>query len=383
MSEGAIPLSDPDITMAELEAVTEQLKSPRLSLGPTVATFETEFAAYVGRKHAVAVSSGTVGLLLCLKAYDIGRGDEVVISPYAWHQITQAVALSGATPVFADIDYWSGTLSPEKAEAKINLRTRAVVAGNTNGHPASWNAFRELAERRGLVLLEDSSEAIGSRYAGKRVGNFGDCAIFDFSQPGILVCGEGGMVVTDDDGIAATLRHHRLRRLDERFSVSVTAHLPYQTTMSDITAALALTQLRRIDEILGRRKLIEHYYFDYIKSFEGIKDPYIAPEVDEVHWFLYLVHLGTRFTRSSRDAIIDDLRVEEVEAAAFCQPLHLQRYYLDKGHRKGECKVTEKVADRILALPFHGHLTEEQIGFIVQTAKDASVNIGAGSAIYL
>jgi perosamine synthetase len=153
--------------------------------------------------------------------------------------------------------------------------------------------------------------------------------------------------------------------------------------MSDITAALALTQLRRIDEILERRKLIEHYYFDYIKSFEGIKDPYIAPDVDEVHWFLYLVHLGTRFTRSSRDAIIDDLRVELVEAAAYCQPLHLQRFYLDKGHRKGECKVTEKVADRILALPFHGHLTEEQIGFIVQTAKDASVNIGAGSAIYL
>jgi perosamine synthetase len=196
MSEDAIPLSDPDITMAELEAVTEQLKSPRLSHGPTVAAFEAEFAAYVGRKHAVAVSSGTLGLLLCLRAYDIGRGDEVVVSPYAWHQIAQAVALCGAMPVFADIDYWSGTLSPEKVEDKINLRTRAIVAGNTNGHPASWNAFRELAERRGMVLFEDSTEAIGTRYAGKRVGSFGDCAIFDFSQPGILVCGEGGMVVT-------------------------------------------------------------------------------------------------------------------------------------------------------------------------------------------
>lgn len=153
--------------------------------------------------------------------------------------------------------------------------------------------------------------------------------------------------------------------------------------MSDISAALALAQLRRIDAILARRKQIERYYFDHVKSFEGIKDPYIAPEVDEVHWFLYLVHLGTRFTRSSRDAIIEDLRVEMVEAVAYCQPLHLQRFYLDKGHRKGECTVTEKVADRILALPFHGHLTEEEVGFIVQTAKDASVNVGAGSAIYL
>lgn len=383
MTETAIPLSDPDITMAEIDAVTAVLKTPRLSNGPAVLAFEAEFAAYVGRKHAVAASSGTMGLILCLRAHDIGRGDEVIVSPYSWYQIAQAVALSGAIPVFADIDYWSATLSPDKAEAKINARTRAVVAGNTNGHPASWNALRALAERRGVLLIEDSTEAIGSRYQGKRVGGFGDCAIFDFSQPGALVCGEGGMVVTDDDEIASALRYHRARRLDERFSVNITARLPYQAAMSDISAALALAQLRRIDAILARRKQIERYYFDHVKSFEGIKDPYIAPEVDEVHWFLYLVHLGTRFTRSSRDAIIEDLRVEMVEAVAYCQPLHLQRFYLDKGHRKGECTVTEKVADRILALPFHGHLTEEEVGFIVQTAKDASVNVGAGSAIYL
>ena len=382
-SESTIPLSDPDISMAEIDAVTEVLKSPSLSQGPMVAAFEAEFAAYAGRKHAVAVSSGTMGLMLCLRAYDVGRGDEVIVSPYSWHQIAHAVALSGAVPVFADIDYWSGTLSAEKAEAKLSDRTRAVIAGNTNGHPAAWNEFRALAERRAVLLLEDSTEAIGSRYLGKRVGGFGDCAIFDFSQPGPLVCGEGGMVVTDDAEIAASLRYHRARRLDERFSVSITTYLPYQAAMSDISAALGLVQLRRIDEILARRKQTEIYYFDYVKSFEGIKDPYIAPEVDEVHWFLYLVHLGTRFSRSSRDAIIDDLRVELIEAAAFCQPQHLQRFYLDKGHRKGECPVTEKVADRILALPFHGHLAEEQIGFIVQTAKDASVNVGAGAAIYL
>lgn len=369
--------------MAEIEAVTAALKSPRLSAGPAVAAFETEFAAWLGRKHAVAVSSGTIGLILCLRVYGIGHGDEVIVSPYSWHQIAQAVVLGGAVPVFADIDYWSGTLSPEKVEAKVNARTRMVIAANTNGHPAPWNELRTLAARHGIVLIEDSTEAIGSRYAGKLVGGFGDCAIFDFSQPGALVCGEGGMIVTDDAGIAAALRQHRARRLDERFSVSVTARPPCQATMSDVTAALALAQLRRIDAILARRKEIEGYYHDYVKSFEGIKDPYVAPEVDEVHWFMYLVHLGTRFTRSSRDAIVEDLRVEAVEAAAYCQPLHLQRFYLDRGHRKGECLVTEKVADRVLALPFHAHLTAEQIEFIVQTAKDASVNVGAGAAIYL
>jgi len=233
------------------------------------------------------------------------------------------------------------------------------------------------------VLIEDSTEAIGSRYQDKLVGSFGDCAIFDFSQPGALVCGEGGMVVTDDADVAQALRQHRARRLDERFSVSVTARLPYQVAMSDVTAALGLAQLRRIGDILARRKQVEHFYYDYVKSFEGIKDPYIAPDVSEVHWFLYQVHLGTRFSKSSRDAIVQDLHTESIEAAAYSNPLHVQRFYLDRGHRKGECLVTDKVADRVLALPFHGHLTEEQIGFIVQTAKDASINIGAGAAIYL
>ncbi len=383
MSEGWIPLSDPDISTDELDAVMATLKSPQLSGGPVVEAFEAEFAAYVGRKYAVATTSGTQALLLCLQACRIGAGDEVILSAYSWHQIGHAIALLGATPVFADIDYYSGTLSPEKAKSKFTTKTKAILAGNTNGHPAAWQALRELATQHALVLLEDSTEAIGSRYQGKRVGSFGDCAIFDFSQPGPLVCGEGGMILTDDRELASILRYHRQRRSDERFSLSIGAHLPYQAALSDVSAALGLAQLRRIDAILAQRKVVEGYYYDFVKSFEGIKDPYIAPDVDEVNWFVYLVHLGTRFTRSSRDAIIEDMHTESVGAVAYCQPMYLQHYYKDKGHRKGECLVTEKVADRILALPFHAHLSEEHVAFIVQTAKDASINIGAGSAIYL
>jgi dTDP-4-amino-4,6-dideoxygalactose transaminase len=359
------------------------LESPRLSQGPVAAAFESAFAAYTDRRQGVATASGTLGLLLALKAMDIGPGDEVIASPYSWHQIAHAVALAGATPVFADIDYWSGTLAPDKAEAKITPRTRAILAGNTNGHPAPWEALRDIATRHGLRLIEDSTEAIGSTYQGRRVGGFGDCAIFDFSQPGALTCGEGGMVVTDDTELASRMRYLRNRKLDERFSVVIGGLLPYQAGMNEMSAALGLTQLQRIDRILDRRKAIEQIYYDTVKSFEGIKDPYIGPDVTEVHWFLYLVHLGTRFTRSSRDAIVNDLATEKIEAAAYCQPQHLQAFYTHLGCRKGDCKVTEKVADRIIALPFHVHLSEDQIGFIVQTAKDASINIGAGSAIYL
>lgn len=383
MDQGWIPLSDPDISPLEVDAVVDVLKSPRLSQGPAVAAFESAFAAYADRRHGVAVAGGTPGLLLVLKAMGIGPGDEVIASPYSWHQIAHAIVLAGATPVFADIDYWSGTLLPEKVEEKITPHTRAILAGNTNGHPAPWAALREMAARHGLRLLEDSTEAIGSTYQGRRVGGFGDVAVFDFSQPGALTCGEGGMVLTDDAELAGRIRALRSRRLDERFSVVIGNSVPYQAGMSELTAALGLTQCGRIEQILERRKAVERIYYDYVKSFEGIKDPYIGPDVTEVHWFLYLVHLGTRFTRSSRDAIVNDLATEKIEAAAYCQPQHLQAFYTGLGYRKGDFKVTEKVADRIIALPFHAHLVEDQIGFIVQTAKDASINIGAGSAIYL
>jgi dTDP-4-amino-4,6-dideoxygalactose transaminase len=383
MNQGWIPLSDPDMSLLELEAVSDVLQSPRLGQGPVVASFESAFATYTDRKHGIATASGTLGLLLALKAMDIGPGDEVIASPYSWHQIAHAIALVGAKPVFADIDYWSGTLAPEKVEAKITPNTRAILAGNTNGHPAPWAALRDIATRHGVRLIEDSTEAIGSTYQGRRVGGFGDCAIFDFSQPSALTCGEGGMVVTDDAELASRMRYLRSRKLDDRFSIVISGMLPYQAGMNEITAALGMTQLERIEQILDRRKGIEQLYYDYVKSFEGLKDPYIGPDVTEVHWFLYLVHLGTRFSKSSRDAIVNDLHTEKIEAAAYCQPQHLQAFYTNLGYRKGDFKVTEKVADRIIALPFHVHLSEGQIGFIVQTAKDASINIGAGSAIYL
>ncbi|HYA81789.1 MAG TPA: DegT/DnrJ/EryC1/StrS family aminotransferase [Methylocystis sp.] len=377
-----ITLSDPDITLDELAAVDSVLRSSRISSGPVVEAFEEAFAAYLGRKYAVATSSGGMGLLLALLAHEIGPGDEVIASPYSFRETTHAIALCGAKPVFADIDYWAGTIAPSKIEPLINERTKAIVASNTNGHPAPWSELREIALKHRIALIEDSTEAIGSKYRGGLVGTFGDVSVFDFSQPGPLVCGEGGMVVTDDIDIAVALRRFRAHKPGERASVAVTASAPFQCALSDMTAALGLSQLRRIEEILEKRKHVEHLYFKHIKSFEGIKDPFLAPDATEVHWFLYVVHLGTRFSRSSRDAIIEDLLVENVEAAAYSTPLHTQQRYLEFGYRRGNYLVTEKVADRAVALPFHSHLDDSHIEFIVATMKDASVNIGAGAAIF-
>lgn len=382
-TETWISLADPDYSASELAAIETVLNRASQIDGHITKAFEMAFASYVGRRHAIAVSSGTIGVLLALKVAGIGDGDEVITSAYSWRQSAQAISWVGARPVLAEIDYWSQTLSPDKAADKITPKTRAIIATNVNGHPADWDKLQDLAKNSSVLLIEDSTEAIGSSYQGKTVGNFGDVSIFDFSQLSPLCCGQAGMIVTDDDTLALRLRHYRNRQRQDRGSLTATLRPPLDAGISDITAALGLAQLQRLPETLAKRKQVEAWYQAQISSFEGIKPPYIAPGVDEVHWFLYTVHLGTRFSASSRDALVDDLETELVEASAYCQPLHLQRAYIEQyGYRKGDLKVTEKVADRAIALPFHGQITEGQVAFIVKTAKDASINVGAGAAIY-
>ncbi|MEY4764258.1 MAG: hypothetical protein RI907_931 [Pseudomonadota bacterium] len=377
-----LALSDPDLCTEELEAVVMTLRSSRLSAGPQVEGFERAFAHWLGREHACAVASGTVGLCLTLKVLGIGPGDEVLTSAYAWHQIAHAISIVGATPVLVDIDYWSGCIDPAKAADKISDKTRAILASNVNGHPADWQSLRALADTHGLKLIEDSTEAIGSVYNGQMVGAFGDVAIFDFSQPSALCCGQGGMVVTNDPHLASELGYLRERRLSDRFSVSVGSRVPWQASMSDVDAAIGLVQLKRVDEILARRKQVEGWYHEQMQSFEGIKPPYRAEHIDEVHWMLYKVHLGKRFTGSARNDIIEDMDTNAVECSIYCSPLHQQFHYQQLGYKRGQLGNTERIADRSLVLPFHGHLTEDHVRYIVKTLKDASVNVGAGAAIY-
>lgn len=377
-----IALSDPDVTTDELEAVVMSLRSSDLSGGPVVQAFEEAYARWLSRPHAVAVTSGTLGLCLVLKAWGIGPGDEVITTGYAWHQIAHAIDIVGATTVLADIDYWCGCIDPVKAAEKITPATKAILASNINGHPADWAALRELADRHGIKLIEDSTEAIGSRYQGQLVGSFGDAAIFDFSQPSALCCGQGAMVVTDDAHLASEVAYLRERKVKDRTSVSVGSRVPWQATMSDLDAALGLAQLGRIDEILTKRKQVEAWYHLEMQSFEGIKPPYLAEHIDEVHWMLYKIHLGKRFTGSARNQIIDDMDSNAVECAIYCMPLHQQFHYQQQGNKRGQLPNTERIADRSMCLPFHAHIDQDEVKFIVKTLKDASVNVGAGAAIY-
>jgi dTDP-4-amino-4,6-dideoxygalactose transaminase len=387
MDVDVISLFEPECGAREIELVSAVLQSSQWGDGPMLELFERAFAGWVGRKHAVAVGSGTLGTWITLRALGIGPGDEVICTSHTWHQVAQAITLAGATPVFADINYWTGSLSPEKAALKITPNTRAILAGNTNGHPAAWTPLRALADAHGLKLIEDSSEAFGSRYQGQTVGSFGDVAVFDFSAPSALCTGEGGMLVTDDDALVHELRYLRQRRVADRASVSVGSRIPLQAGMSELTAALGLAQLAGLDERLAARKQVVAWYHEQMQSFEGVKPPYIAEDVNEVHWMLYVVHLGKRFSGSARAQMIDDLRSCGIETVAYSHPLHQQFYYMNAGdaigQRRGVLIDTDRIGDRALALPLHTQLDEEQVQYIVKTLKDTATNVGAGAAIYL
>jgi dTDP-4-amino-4,6-dideoxygalactose transaminase len=386
MEVDVISLFEPESGAPELALVRAVLESSQWSDGPMIESFERAFAGWIGRKHAVAVASGTLGTWIALRALGIGPGDEVICTSHTWHQVAQAITLAGATPVFADINYWTGSLSPEKAALKITHKTRAILAGNTNGHPAAWAQLRWLADAHGLKLIEDSTEALGSRYQGNNVGTFGDVSVFDFSAPSALCTGEGGMLVTDDDTLVHELRYLRKRRVADRASVSIGSRVPLQAGMSELTAALGFAQLAGLDDRLVARRQVVTWYHEQMQSFEGVKPPYIGEHVDEVHWMLYVVHLGKRFSGSTRAQMIDDLLSCGIETAPYSHPLHQQFYYMNKseaiGHKRGGLIDTERIGDRALALPLHTLLDEAHVQYIVKTLKDTATNVGAGAAIY-
>jgi len=387
MEVDLISLFEPECGEREIALVSAVLQSPQWGDGPMVESFECAFSGWAGRKHAVAVGSGTLGSWMALRALGIGAGDEVICTSHTWHQVAQAITLAGATPVFADINYWTGSLSPERAALRISPKTRAILAGNTNGHPAAWAPLRALADRHGLALIEDSTEAFGSRYRGQTVGTFGDLSVFDFSAPSALCTGEGGMLVTDNDALVHELRYLRQRRLADRSSVSVGSRVPLQAGMSELTAALGLAQLAGLDDRLAARSQVVAWYHDQMQSFEGVKPPYIGEDVDEVHWMLYVVHLGKRFSGSARAQMMDDLRACGIESAAYSHPLHQQFYYMQAGgaigRQRGVLPDTDRIGDRALALPLHTLLDADQVRYIVKTLKDTATNVGAGAAIYL
>jgi len=366
-----IPLAKPDISNAGVEAVLAVLRSSQLALGPRLDAFESAMAEYIGVGNAVAVNSGTSALHLILEGLGIGEGDEVITTPFSFIASTNCILFVRATPVFVDIHPETLCIDPERIEAAITSRTRAILAVDVFGQPADWPALERIADRHGLVLIEDSAEALGSSCGGKRCGGFGRAGIFGFYPNKQITTGEGGVVVTDDAELARLCRSMANQGRGDGSDWLSHVRLGYNYRMDELSAALGLAQLGRIDEIIAARNGVADRYAEALRDVNGVIPPGAVGDV-EVSWFVYVVRLEAGFSRADRDEVLRDLSARGVGCRNYFAPIHLQPFYRQRlGTGEGDFPATEAVGARAIALPFHNRLTDEEIAYVVETLKGA------------
>jgi len=362
-------MSLPELDEADIEAVVRVLRSGRLALGPRTDEFEKSISDYVGVEHAIAVSSGTAALHLIVKALGIGLGDEVIVPSFTFAASVNCVLYEGATPVFADIEPDTFNLDPRDVERKITPRTKAIMAVDVFGHPVEWDEIRRIASSRGLRVIDDSCEALGAEFRGRRLGSLGDAAAFAFYPNKQITTGEGGIVVTNDDDVARLCRSLRNQGRAEMGSWLEHERLGYNYRMSELSAALGVSQLRRIEEFLLKREEVARCYTERLRQFDWVRPPVVKPHV-RMSWFVYVVTLGEGLRR---DEVIRQMEVRGIPARGYFSPIHLQPYISDLlKSQVNKLPVTESVAQRTLALPFHNRLTTEQVDRVVSALSAAA-----------
>lgn len=353
----SIPLSNPDITDRECRAVMEVLQSSNLSLGPKVVEFEKKIAAYAGRRHAIAVNSGTSGLHLVVKSLGLGPADEVITTPFSFIASSNCLLYEGVKPVFVDIEPDTYNIDPKLIEQAITKRTRAIVAVDVFGQPARYDALAKIAEKHGLIVISDCCESIGSIYKGRPAGSFGAAGVFAFYPNKQITTGEGGIIVTDDDKVASLCRSYRNQGRAEKGGWLAHERLGYNYRLSDISSALGIVQLERIEEIVQKRAEVAATYARLLGGVKELHLPFTDPAVDRMSWFVYVVRLADEFSRAERDSIVQNLNRAGIGANIYFQPIHLQPFYVEKfGFKEGDFPITERVSQRTIALPFHNQL---------------------------
>ncbi|MGA8409038.1 MAG: DegT/DnrJ/EryC1/StrS family aminotransferase [Candidatus Acidiferrales bacterium] len=362
-----IPLSSPDITERDIEAVTGVLRSSRLSLGPKLREFESALSQYLGAGEVIAVHSGTSGLHLCIRALGISEGDEVIVPSFTFIAAANAVRYERATPVFVDIEPETLNLDPTLLEAAITSRTRAILVVHTFGCPADLSHIVQVARRHRLYVIEDACEAIGAEFDGQKVGAVGDAGVFAFYPNKQITTGEGGAVVTNNSEVATKIR--KLRNQGRGDSEEWFAHseLGYNYRISDIHCALGVEQLRRIDAILDRRQSIAAKYGQRLACEPDLKLPPLALPRRKISWFVYVIRLGETFTQLDRDWIVNEMRSRGIALGRYFAPIHLQPIYRSCSNQPAALPVTEFHASRSLALPFFNRIRDDEIGEVCQT----------------
>jgi dTDP-4-amino-4,6-dideoxygalactose transaminase len=349
-------------------------------MGRRVLDFEKAFMDLTGQAQAIAVSSGTAGLHLCVRAAGIGPGDLVITTPFSFVASTNVLLYEGAVPVFVDVDPRTGNIDPALAAqaaddlargragatrwlprrgAGAPLRPKAILAVDVFGQPADLDSLGEIADRHGLALIEDACEALGARYKGSLAGTAGDFSVFAFYPNKQITTGEGGMIVTNQRPAAEFMRALRNQGRAAGDTWLQHTHLGYNYRLDAMSAALGLAQMTRLEELLAKRDRVADWYKARLENMTGVAPPSIEPFTTRMSWFVYVVHFDPRV---DRDALARRMTARGIPVRPYFLPIHLQPYIVERfDFRAGDFPATEDLGKRGLALPFSGVMKEEEV----------------------
>jgi len=376
-----LPYGHQSIAEDDIQAVVETLRSDWLTTGPKVAEFEEAFAARVGAKHAVAFSSGTAALHGVAFAAGLKAGDEAITSPLTFAATANCVLYQGARPVFADVCPDTLNLDPERVAECVTAKTRALLPVDYAGHPADMDSIFDIAEHRGLAVIEDACHALGAEYRGRRVGSIAHLTVFSFHPVKHLTTGEGGMVTTVSAAHAETLRRFRNHGISSDALQRQTSGqwhyemvlLGYNYRLTDVACALGLSQLKKLEANLARRRQVAALYTAAFREVRGVIPPSVRGDVNPA-WHLYPIRFDLDQLKTDRGQIFRALRAENIGVNVHYIPAHLHPYYRDQfGYRGGEYPVAEGAYQRLISLPmFHGMSDEDVQDVIHAVGKVAT-----------
>jgi len=356
-----IPLSRPDIGPEEIAAVTEVLRSPHLSLGPKLGQFEAALGRFCNSPHVIATSSGTAALHLCLRALSLPQGSEVITTPFSFIASANVLLFERLKPVFVDIDPETLNMDPTRIEAAIGPKTKAILVVHAFGNPAPMPAIMAIAQRFELAVIEDACEAIGSTIEGRHVGTWGDLGTLAFYPNKQMTTGEGGAILTHRPEFSERLRILRNQGRKPSGQWLDMEELGYNYRLSDIQCALGIAQVSRLKNILAKRCEVASRYDTILASFEEVQRPPRPDLAESMGWFVYVIRLADRFSRSDRDRIVSAMGEAGIACGRYFAPIHLQPYYRRHfGFQEGCFPLTEAAANRAIALPFFNKLSDDQ-----------------------
>jgi UDP-4-amino-4,6-dideoxy-N-acetyl-beta-L-altrosamine transaminase len=374
-----LPYGHQWIDEEDIKAVIDVLRSDWITQGPKVAEFEKEFARYVGARYAVAVNSGTAALHAACFAAQIEKGDEVITTPITFAASANCVLYQGGTPVFADIKEDTLNIDPEEIKKKINQKTKALIPVDFTGLPVDLEKILQIAKNNNLIIIEDASHALGATYKNSKIGSISDMTIFSFHPVKHIATGEGGMITTNNKEYYERLilfrTHGITKERDKLLNYEgpwyyEMQELGYNYRLTDFQCALGLSQLKKIDRIIQRRREIVQKYDYELKDMPEIKIPENNPFDSNPAWHVYMIQLNLEKLKVSRREIFEALRAENIGVNVHYIPVHLQPYYQKRfGYHKGDFPKAENYYSRAITLPIFPKMTEKDINDVIKAVE--------------